>query len=97
MSLTKADIIKGLIDEIGVTHRQASDLAEAFFLNISESLEAGHPVKLARFGNFELRDKPARLGRNPRTMQEVTIDSRRVATFKAGNTLKERVARECPF
>ncbi len=66
-------------------------MTEEFFRNPLASLETGHSVKLSSFGNFELRDKAGRPGRNPRTMQSIPIEPKRVVTFKVSNKLKNRV------
>jgi integration host factor subunit alpha len=90
-TLTKADLAKHLDDEIGITFRESKEIVEWFFQYISDSLTSAHPVKLSGFGNFDLRDKPERPGRNPRTGQEVPVKARRVVTFHGGQKLKKRV------
>lgn len=91
MTLTKAELAKHLDEQIGLTHREAQEIIELFFQNISESLINARPVKLSGFGNFELNDKDERPGRNPRTGEEVPISARRVVTFHCGQKLKARV------
>lgn len=91
MALTKADLAERLSTDIGINKREAKDLVERFFEKIREALEQGHNVKLSGFGNFCLRDKVSRPGRNPKTGIEIPISARRVVTFKAGQKLKERV------
>ena len=80
-----------LYDELGFNKREAKELVEMFFEEIRIALENGEPVKLSGFGNFELRDKKERPGRNPRTGEDVAISARRVVTFRPGQKLKTRV------
>ena len=91
MTLTKADMVEHLYDEIGLNKREAKDLVEMFFEEIKLSLEQGENVKLSGFGNFVLRDKNPRPGRNPKTGEEVQVSARRVVTFRPGQKLKIRV------
>ncbi|MFP4129774.1 MAG: integration host factor subunit alpha [Halorhodospira sp.] len=91
MSLTKADMAERLFEEVGLNKREAKELVELFFEEIRIALESGEPVKLSGFGNFELRDKNERPGRNPKTGEEIPISARRVVTFRPGQKLKGRV------
>ena len=91
MTLTKSDIVENLNNEIGLNKREAKELVEMLFNDIKNLLSEGHDVKLSGFGNFELRDKSSRPGRNPRTGEDVEISARRVVTFKSGQKLKESV------
>ena len=91
MSLTKADMAERLFEEVGLNKREAKELVELFFEEIRVALESGEPVKLSGFGNFELRDKNERPGRNPKTGEEIPISARRVVTFRPGQKLKGRV------
>jgi len=91
MTLTKADIVEDLNDKIGLNKREAKELVDSLFDNIKKLLEEGHEVKLSGFGNFQLKDKTSRPGRNPRTGEDVEISARRVVTFKSGQKLKEAV------
>lgn len=91
MALTKADLAERLFSDIGINKREAKDLVELFFEEIRTALEHGHNVKLSGYGNFCLRDKTIRPGRNPKTGEEIPISARRVVTFRAGQKLKERV------
>ena len=91
MTITKADFAENLFDELGIDRREAKALVELFFEEIKDSLEQGKAVKISGFGNFELRDKTSRPGRNPKTGEEVPITARRVVTFRSGNKLKIRV------
>lgn len=94
MALTKADMAERLFDELGINKREAKHLVEGFFEEIRLALEEGEQVKLSGFGNFGLRDKKERPGRNPKTGQEKKISARRVVTFRPGQKLKARVEGE---
>tara|TARA_B100001013_G_scaffold113238_1_gene65085 strand:- start:220 stop:519 length:300 start_codon:yes stop_codon:yes gene_type:complete len=91
MTLTKADIVEELNDEIGLNKREAKELVDMLFNDIKDLLSEGHEVKISGFGNFQLRNKSSRPGRNPRTGEDVEITARRVVTFKSGQKLKESV------
>ena len=91
MALTKADMTEQLYEELGFNKREAKELVEMFFEEVRAALEAGENVKLSGFGNFELRDKSERPGRNPKTGEEIPITARRVVTFRPGQKLKVRV------
>ena len=91
MTLTKSDIVENLNNEIGLNKREAKELVDMLFNDIKNLLSEGHDVKLSGFGNFQLRDKSSRPGRNPRTGEDVEISARRVVTFKSGQKLKESV------
>ena len=91
MALTKADIAEMLFEELGLNKREAKELVDCFFEEIRDSLANGHQVKLSGFGNFDLRDKSQRPGRNPKTGEEIPITARRVVTFRPGQKLKTRV------
>ena len=90
-ALTKADLAEMLFDELGLNKREAKEIVESFFEEIRSALESNEHVKLSGFGNFELRDKNTRPGRNPKTGEEIPISARRVVTFKPGQKLKARV------
>jgi integration host factor subunit alpha len=90
-ALTKADLAEMLFDELGLNKREAKEIVESFFEEIRSALETNEQVKLSGFGNFELRDKNSRPGRNPKTGEEIPISARRVVTFKPGQKLKARV------
>lgn len=90
-TLTKAEMTDRLADELGFTKREARELVDMFFEQLRNSLENGRPVKLSGFGNFDLRDKNERPGRNPRTGEEIPISARRVVTFRPGQKFKQRV------
>ena len=91
MALTKADMAENLFEELGLNKREAKELVEIFFEEVRAALEQGHEVKLSGFGNFILRDKNQRPGRNPKTGEEIPISARRVVTFRPGQKLKARV------
>jgi len=91
MSLTKADLASTLFDEVGLNKREAREFVDAWFEAIRQALETGDNVKLSGFGNFQLRDKGQRPGRNPKTGEEIPISARRVVTFKPGQKLRARV------
>ncbi|NIV75244.1 MAG: integration host factor subunit alpha [Gammaproteobacteria bacterium] len=91
MSLTKADMAEKLYEELGLNKREAKELVELFFEEVRQALESGDHVKLSGFGNFDLRDKNQRPGRNPKTGEEIPISARRVVTFRPGQKLKARV------
>lgn len=91
MTITKADLAEQLYDKVGFNNREAKEMVEAFFQEISDCLVRGEDVKLAGFGGFTLRDKSERPGRNPKTGDEVVISARRVVTFHASGSLKEAV------
>ncbi|MBZ0106646.1 MAG: integration host factor subunit alpha [Sulfuricella denitrificans] len=91
MTLTKAELADMLFEHVGLNKREAKDMVESFFEEIRIALESGDGVKLSGFGNFELRDKPQRPGRNPKTGEEIPITARRVVTFHASQKLKALV------
>ena len=91
MALTKADMAAKLFDELGLNKREAKEMVEMFFEEVRLSLEHGRQVKLSGFGNFDLREKKQRPGRNPKTGKEIPISARRVVTFRPGQKLKARV------
>ncbi|MDG6778410.1 integration host factor subunit alpha [Thiomicrorhabdus sp. zzn3] len=91
MTLTKADIAQTLSDTFGFNKRESKEIVEQFYDQISEVLVSGEQIKLSGFGNFELRDKSSRPGRNPRTGEDVPISARRVVTFKPGQKLRAQI------
>jgi integration host factor subunit alpha len=90
-ALTKSEMAERLYAELGLNKREAKEVVELFFEEISTSLEENEQVKLSGFGNFDLRDKSQRPGRNPKTGEEIPILARRVVTFRPGQKLKSRV------
>ena len=91
MALTKASLAEMLFDEIGLNKREAKEFVEQFFEEVRVALENGDDVKLSGFGNFILRSKSERPGRNPKTGEEIPISARGVVTFRPGQKLKARV------
>ena len=90
-ALTKSEMAERLFEELGLNKREAKEIVELFFEEIRGCLENNEQVKLSGFGNFELKDKSARPGRNPKTGEEVDISARRVVTFKSGQKLRRLV------
>ncbi len=90
-TLTKAELAEMLFERVGLNKREAKDMVETFFDEIRGALERGGCVKLSGFGNFQLRDKPQRPGRNPKTGEEIPISARRVVTFHASQKLKSQI------
>ncbi len=91
-TLTRMDLSEAVFSEVGLSRNESSDLVEAVLRQVSESLVAGENVKISSFGTFSVRDKTARIGRNPKTGEEVPILPRRVLTFRPSHLMKERVA-----
>ena len=92
MAVTKAELAVSLFDSIGLNKREAKEFVELFFEQVRSALEAEESVKLSGFGNFDIRHKRQRPGRNPKTGEEVEISARKVVTFKASPKLKDQVA-----
>jgi len=91
MALTKAEVAEHLFEKVGLSKRDAKDMVEVFFEEVRETLESGEQVKLSGFGNFDLRVKSERPGRNPKTGEDIPISARKVVTFRPGQKLKSRV------
>jgi len=91
MALTKAEMAERLYEDVGLNKREAKEFVDAFFDALREALEQGRQIKLSGFGNFDLRRKNQRPGRNPKTGQQIPISARTVVTFRPGQKLKERV------
>ncbi len=91
MSLTRANMAESLINELGLSGPEAREVVELFVEELAASLAVGKQVKLSGFGNFDLRDKKERPGRNPKTGEKIPISARRVVTFRPGQKLKARV------
>lgn len=90
-TLTRADLAEALVEKIGLPRNESQDMVEIILKEISDSLAHGHPVKLSSFGSFGIRSKGERIGRNPKTGQEVPITPRRVLVFKPSNIMKEAI------
>ena len=91
MTITKNSLVEVIHDEVGLNKREAKEFIEEFFEMIKGTLEDGNDIKFSGFGNFILREKVARPGRNPKTGENVTISERRVVTFKSGLKLKNKL------
>ncbi len=91
MSLTKADIVERVYKEAGFSKKEAADLIDLVFKIIKDTLSKGEKVKISGFGNFSIRDKSVRTGRNPQTGEAMAISARRVLTFKPSQVLKEDI------
>ena len=87
--MTKADIIESVYEQIGFSKREAADVVETLFETMKSTLEAGEKIKVSGFGNFVVRNKRARVGRNPQTGEVISISQRRVLTFKPSQVLKD--------
>lgn len=90
-TLTKAEMAERLFQDVGLNKREAKEFVDALFESLRGALERGQQVKLSGFGNFELRQKNQRPGRNPKTGEEIPISARRVVTFRPGQKLRARV------
>ena len=91
MALTKAELADLLFENVGLNKREAKDMVEFFYEEVRIALQNNESVKLSGFGNFQLREKPQRPGRNPKTGEEIPITARRVVTFHASQKLKTLV------
>ncbi len=89
--MTKSEIVEALHEQIGFTKKRSGEVVALILDLIKEALERGEKVKISGFGNFEIRSKGPRKGRNPQTGEEITISERRVLTFKPSQVLKERL------
>jgi integration host factor subunit alpha len=90
-ALTKAQLADLLYEQIGLNKRESKDMIDAFFDLVAHSLVDGDDVKITSFGNFQIRSKAPRPGRNPRTGESIPIEARRVVTFHASHKLKEQI------
>ncbi len=91
MALTKADIVERIFKEVGLNKKEAAEMVDMVFDVIKDTLGKGEKVKISGFGNFSIRDKSTRMGRNPQTGDSMEISARRVLTFKASNVLREDI------
>jgi integration host factor subunit alpha len=91
-TLTRMDLSEAVFREVGLSRNESAQLVESVLAHISDTLAAGESVKISSFGTFNVRDKAARVGRNPKTGEEVPILPRRVLTFRPSHLMKERVA-----
>jgi integration host factor subunit alpha len=95
-ALTKAHLSELLFEHIGLNKRESKDMIDAFFDLISDRLVEGNDVKISSFGNFQIRTKAPRPGRNPRTGESIPIEARRVVTFHASHKLKDQIQGNSP-
>jgi integration host factor subunit alpha len=86
--MTKADIIEGVYEKVGFSKKESAEIVELVFDTVKETLERGDKIKISGFGNFQVRFKKARVGRNPQTGKEIEISARRVLTFRPSQVLK---------
>ncbi|PIV33713.1 MAG: integration host factor subunit alpha [Lysobacterales bacterium CG02_land_8_20_14_3_00_62_12] len=91
MALTKSELAEKLFENVGLNKREAKEFVDSFFEVMRDALQRGEQIKLSGFGNFDLRSKNRRPGRNPKTGEEIPISARRVVTFRPGQKLKVRV------
>ncbi len=90
-TITRADLAEAVYQEVGLSRNESAELVEAILSEISGSLVSGQNVKISSFGSFLVRDKGRRIGRNPKTGEEVPIEPRRVLSFRASQVLKDRI------
>ncbi|WP_227430900.1 integration host factor subunit alpha [Psychrobacter sp. I-STPA6b] len=90
-TLTKADMVDHIVKQLGLTRQQGRMVVDNFFNELADSLIQGKEVKLSGFGNFELKNKSSRPGRNPKTGEKVPVLARRVVTFKAGQKFRQQI------
>ena len=91
-TLTRMDLNEAVFREVGLSRNESADLVESVLNHMSDAMVKGEQVKISSFGTFSLRDKSARVGRNPKTGDEAPIAARRVLTFRPSHLLKDRVA-----
>ena len=91
-TLTRMDLGEAVFREVGLSRNESSDLVESILNNMSDALAGGDSVKISSFGTFSIREKTARVGRNPKTGEEAAIPPRRVLSFRPSHLLKDRVA-----
>ena len=94
--MTKADIIEGVYEKVGFSKKESAEIVELVFDTVKETLERGDKIKISGFGNFQVRQKKARVGRNPQTGKEIEISARRVLTFRPSQVLKSALNGEAP-
>jgi integration host factor subunit alpha len=92
MTVTKGSLIEEVYQKIGFTKKESADIVEAVFDIMKDNLETGEKIKISGFGNFVVRKKRPRIGRNPKTGEEMVITSRRVLTFKSSLILKNKIS-----
>jgi len=92
--MTKADIVEKIFDKVGFSKKESAELVESVFDIIKSTLEKGDKIKIAGFGNFVVKEKADRRGRNPQTGEEITISARKILTFKPSQVLKTSLNKE---
>lgn len=92
-TLTRMDLSEAVFREVGLSRNESAQLVESVLEHVSNALASGEQVKISSFGTFNVRDKTARVGRNPKTGEEVPISPRRVLSFRPSHIMKDRVAR----
>lgn len=90
-TLTRSDLSEAVYREVGLSRNESADLVESVLQHVSDALVAGETVKISSFGTFSVREKGARIGRNPKTGQEVPIEPRRVLVFRPSHILKDKI------
>lgn len=93
-TMTKADLVNQIFEKMGLTKKEATDVVEFVFAHLKDTLKVGEKVKISGFGSFVIRKKSARVGRNPKTGEEMTITARKVLTFKPSPVLRAMLNRE---
>lgn len=92
-TVTRADLTEAVYEAVGLSRNESAELVESVLSTVSETLVSGENVKISSFGSFVLRDKGERIGRNPKTGEEVPIEARRVLVFRPSQVMKERIDR----
>jgi integration host factor subunit alpha len=92
--MTKADLVESIYEKIGFSKKESADIVELIFDTIKDTLQVGEKIKISGFGNFVVREKRPRMGRNPQTGQEIMISARRVLTFRPSQVLKQALNRD---
>src|SRR4029453_11634231 len=96
-TMTKADIVEAIYEKIGFSKKESADIVELVFDTMKETLEKGEKIKISGFGNFVVRAKKPRIGRNPQTGEEIEISARRVLTFRPSQVLKSALNKKWFF
>jgi len=92
-TLTRMDLADAIFEEVGLSRNESSEIVDSIINHVSDALVRGENVKISSFGTFNIRDKNARVGRNPKTGEEVPISPRRVLSFRPSQSMKDRVAK----
>ena len=94
--MTKADLVEAIHEKVGLLKKESADIVELVFDTMKDTLESADKIKISGFGNFEVRDKRSRVGRNPQTGEVIEISARRVLTFKPSQVLKNALNQAAP-